>query len=52
MREQPGWNEYWEDKRADFSKLKVPCYNLASYSTNLHTDGSLRCFMEAAGPTW
>jgi len=52
MTEQPGWNEYWADKRADFSKVKTPCYGLASYSTNLHTEGSFRCFEEAAGPKW
>ena len=45
-------SEYWRDKRADFSKIKVPAYILASYSTGLHTEGSLRCFEEMTQPAW
>lgn len=42
----PLMNEYWESKRADISKITVPAYVLASYSTFLHTFGSFRGFME------
>ena len=52
MGPEPVINEYWQDKRADFSKIKVPAYILASYSTGLHTEGSLRCFEEMAQPAW
>ncbi|KAK4539777.1 hypothetical protein LTR36_010365 [Oleoguttula mirabilis] len=48
----PDWNEYWADKRADFSKVKVPAYILASYSTCLHTEGSFRCYEEMSAPKW
>ncbi|KAJ5056814.1 Alpha/Beta hydrolase protein [Bipolaris maydis] len=39
-------NDYLEDKRVDFSKIKVPTYIGASYSSDLHTIGSLRAFEE------
>jgi len=52
MGPEPVMNEYWRDKRADFSKIKVPAYVLASYSTGLHTEGSLRCFEETTQPAW
>ncbi|KAJ5660676.1 uncharacterized protein N7484_000048 [Penicillium longicatenatum] len=37
----PLYNEYWEDKRAKLDRVKAPCYVLASYSTSLHTSGSI-----------
>ena len=39
-------NEYLEDKRADFSKVIVPAYIGASYSSDIHTIGSLRAYEE------
>lgn len=46
-------NDYMEDKRADFSKIKVPVYIGASYSSDLHTVGSLRAFEEIShGEKW
>ncbi|KAF4967725.1 hypothetical protein FSARC_4786 [Fusarium sarcochroum] len=39
-------NEYVEDKRARIDKINIPSYIGASYSTNLHTIGSLRAFEE------
>ncbi|KAE8422997.1 alpha/beta-hydrolase [Aspergillus pseudocaelatus] len=42
----PQMNEYWEDKRAQVGRIKVPVYALASYSTFLHTMGSFRGFEE------
>ncbi|KAL2838515.1 alpha/beta-hydrolase [Aspergillus pseudodeflectus] len=38
--------EYWASKRADMTKITVPAYILASYSTFLHTFGSFRGFTE------
>lgn len=52
LQRYPDWNDYWEDKRADFSKINVPAYILASYSTGIHTEGSLRCFEELKTPKW
>ncbi|KAE8360997.1 alpha/beta-hydrolase [Aspergillus caelatus] len=46
----PLMNEYWENKRAQMSKITVPAYVLASYSTFLHTFGSFRGFMEIKHP--
>ena len=42
----PQINEYWEDKRAQVGRIKVPGYALASYSTFLHAMGSFRGFEE------
>lgn len=39
-------NDYFEDKRAKISNIKVPAYIGASYSSNIHTIGSLRGFEE------
>lgn len=46
LEKDPYINEYWEDKRAQISKISVPVYVLASYSTFLHTMGSFRGFEE------
>lgn len=40
------WDAYWDSKRVDFSKIKIPSYVLASYSSMLHTMGSVRAFKE------
>ncbi|EME41283.1 hypothetical protein DOTSEDRAFT_176333 [Dothistroma septosporum NZE10] len=48
----PDWNEYWEDKRVDFEKIRVPAYVLASFSTGLHTEGSVRCYEELRTAKW
>lgn len=42
----PFMNEYWADKRADISRIEVPAYVLASFSTGLHTAGSFRGYQE------
>jgi predicted acyl esterase len=44
--QDPNRNAYWDDKRADFSNIRVPAYILGSYSTNLHTLGAFRAFEE------
>jgi predicted acyl esterase len=46
FKRHPDRDPYWDDKRADFSKIKVPAYILGSYSTNLHTLGALRAYDE------
>lgn len=44
----PLWNAYWEDKKPRLNKIDIPMYALASYSTGLHTEGSLRGFLLSA----
>ncbi|KAG9957826.1 alpha/beta-hydrolase, partial [Aureobasidium melanogenum] len=36
---------YWEDKRAEIEKMKIPTYVVASYSSFVHTMGSIRGYM-------
>jgi predicted acyl esterase len=38
----PLWNAYWEDKKPRLADIEIPMYVLASYSTQLHTEGSIR----------
>ena len=40
----PLTNEYWADKRAKCDRIQCPAYIVASYSTCLHTPGTLRGF--------
>jgi predicted acyl esterase len=44
LEQYPLYNEYWEDKRAKLDKITTPAYVLASYSSALHTTGSIRGF--------
>lgn len=39
-------NDYWEDKRVDMSKIKVPAYITGSDFSSIHTMGSIRGFMQ------
>lgn len=48
----PVWNEYWEDKRAKIEKITVPAYIVASYSSGIHSEGTLRGYEESSGPKW
>ncbi|CAG8233832.1 unnamed protein product [Penicillium salamii] len=43
-------NDYWEDKRPDISKINIPTYITASFSSALHTMGSIRGFMDVDTP--
>ncbi|KAH6951211.1 Alpha/Beta hydrolase protein [Ilyonectria sp. MPI-CAGE-AT-0026] len=38
----PLWNAYWEDKKPKLANIDIPMYALASYSSQLHTEGSIR----------
>ncbi|KAJ0293513.1 hypothetical protein CBS470a_001718 [Colletotrichum nupharicola] len=42
LEKYPLYNDYWEDKRAKLENIDVPTYVLASYSSALHTTGSIR----------
>lgn len=39
-------NPYWEDKRAEIEKITIPTYVAASYSSFVHTMGSVRGWMQ------
>ncbi|KAH7366681.1 Alpha/Beta hydrolase protein [Pyrenochaeta sp. MPI-SDFR-AT-0127] len=39
-------NPYWEDKRADIGSISIPTYVVASYSSFVHTMGSIRGWMQ------
>ncbi|GME44511.1 hypothetical protein GTA08_BOTSDO06067 [Neofusicoccum parvum] len=41
----PLWNGYWEDKKPKLEKITQPIYATMSYSSGLHTEGSLRGFL-------
>jgi predicted acyl esterase len=45
IRQYPLWNQYWDDKSAKFAQIDVPIYAVASFSTMLHTEGSIRGFL-------
>ncbi|EWG51760.1 hypothetical protein FVEG_10649 [Fusarium verticillioides 7600] len=42
LEKYPLFNDYWEDKSVKLEKIQVPTYVLASFSTALHTTGSIR----------
>ena len=44
----PLMNDLWEDKAADFGKVTVPAYVVASYSNTLHTAGTFRAWRRIA----
>lgn len=46
LKNYPLYNDYWEDKRAKLENIQAPAYVLASYSTSLHTSGSISGFNE------
>ncbi|RAO70427.1 uncharacterized protein BHQ10_006439 [Talaromyces amestolkiae] len=43
-------NPYWEDKRPDITKINIPTYITASFSSALHTMGSIRGFYDVDCP--
>ncbi|KAK6373367.1 hypothetical protein LTS17_008387 [Exophiala oligosperma] len=45
IRRYPLFNEYWEDKRAKLGQIDIPVYALASFSSGIHTLGSIKGFL-------
>ena len=43
-------NEYWMDKRADIESINIPTYVVASYSSFVHTMGSVRGWLDVDTP--
>ncbi|KIW63982.1 hypothetical protein PV04_08942 [Phialophora macrospora] len=44
-RKHPLWNPYWDDKSAKFAHIDCAVYACASFSTMLHTEGTIRGFL-------
>lgn len=44
MRKYPLMNEYWEDKCANFEKINIPAYVVASYTSAIHTHGTFEAY--------
>ncbi|MFF2486170.1 CocE/NonD family hydrolase [Microbacterium sp. NPDC058062] len=42
----PFFDEYWQDKRARFEEITIPAYVLASWTSPIHTRGTLQAFRE------
>jgi predicted acyl esterase len=42
----PFFDEYWQTKRIPLEHIRIPMYILGSYSSFIHTHGSLRTFRE------
>ncbi|KAF7173651.1 hypothetical protein CNMCM5623_005889 [Aspergillus felis] len=45
-RRSPLQNAYWKDKRANIKNVNIPTYIVASYSTFVHTMGSIRGWLD------
>lgn len=45
-RRSPVSNEFWEDKRVDMTKIKVPAFIRGSDVSTMHTMGSVRGWLE------
>ena len=51
MREHPFFDEFWASKAADFARIKVPAFIVASWTDQgLHTRGTLEGFKQIASP--
>lgn len=50
MHKYPLMNEYWEDKAAKFENCRVPAYVVASYSSELHSRGTIEGFRRISSP--
>lgn len=49
-RRSPLQNDYWKDKRANIKNINIPTYVVASYSTFVHTQGSVRGWLDVDTP--
>ncbi|KAL4810489.1 alpha/beta-hydrolase [Aspergillus unguis] len=49
-RRSPLQNAYWADKRAEIKNINIPTYVVASYSTFVHTQGSIRGWLDVDTP--
>lgn len=49
-RRSPLQNSYWKDKRANIKNINIPTYVVASYSSFVHTMGSIRGWFDVDSP--
>lgn len=47
-RRDPFRNSYWDDKRAKLENINIPTYITGSWSSGIHTMGSIRGYLEIA----
>jgi putative CocE/NonD family hydrolase len=53
IRKYPFMNGYWEDKIPRFDDIRVPAYVVASWTSPVHTHGTLEAFAKiASGEKW
>jgi len=50
LKEHPLMDAYWEDKIADLSKIRIPCYITGSWSHQLHLTGAINAFRSIRSP--
>jgi predicted acyl esterase len=50
VQEHPLMDDLWEDKAAQFEKVTVPAYVVASYTNTLHAQGTFRAWRRIASP--
>ena len=48
MMAYPLYNDYWQEKAADFTKITCPAYVVASYGSQVHVRGTLEGFRTIA----
>ncbi len=47
----PTFDEYWEGRRADLSKIEVPVFSIGNWGgTTVHLLGNIQGYLEAKGP--
>lgn len=46
MMEHPFYDEYWMDKEPDVKNIEVPAYVVASWTNAIHTQGTIKAFLE------
>jgi hypothetical protein len=52
LEERPRFDEYWADKVPDLAQIDVPASVVASYTNQLHADGTIRGWASLTGPKW
>ncbi|KAJ5927925.1 hypothetical protein N7466_006881 [Penicillium verhagenii] len=46
----PGANDWWNDKRADMTKIDIPTYITGTYTNTMHGMGAIRGWLEVNSP--
>ncbi|KAJ5826197.1 hypothetical protein N7474_003335 [Penicillium riverlandense] len=48
--QQPKANDWWNDKRADMTKINIPTYITGTWTNTMHGMGAIRGWMEVTSP--